>query len=99
MLSERFNEVISKRKAGFNSTLVSKQAKKMSRDEEIKARKEPVVKLMYQEFLKIILDFQLQEHEKFLSAFTQLFKSVDSDSNGILDENQFRELIVRMNVC
>ena len=43
-------------------------------------------KLVYADFLKIILDFQLQEHEKFLSRFTQLFKSVDHDNNGVIDE-------------
>jgi Ca2+-binding EF-hand superfamily protein len=38
------------------------------------------------------------EHEKFLSCFTQIFKSVDSDSNGIVDENEFRDLIIKMGV-
>lgn len=38
------------------------------------------------------------EHEKFLSSFTSLFKSVDTDSNGIIDENEFRDLIIKMGV-
>lgn len=46
----------------------------------------------------MVLDFQLQEHEKFLGRFTELFKHVDEDSNGIIDENQFRELITQMGV-
>jgi Ca2+-binding EF-hand superfamily protein len=46
----------------------------------------------------VVLDFQLQEHEKFLGRFTELFKHVDEDSNGIIDENQFRELITQMGV-
>ena len=48
--------------------------------------------------MKVILDFQLQEHEKFLSSFTSLFKEVDIDSNGIISEDEFKELIHRMNV-
>ena len=36
-------------------------------------------KLQYTDFKKIILDFQLQEHERFLIKFTNLFKSVDND--------------------
>lgn len=72
----------------------------MSRDEEIRQKKQEkqIYKLYYSEFLKIILDFQLQEHEKFLSPFTQVFKMTDQDSNGILDENEFRDLIIKMGV-
>jgi len=47
--------------------------------------------------VKVILDFQLQEHEKFLSAFTSLFKELDLDGNGILNEEDFRELLTRVN--
>ena len=45
-------------------------------------------------FLKCVLDFQLKEHEKFLAYFVQLFKKADSDRDGILDENQFRNLMI-----
>ena len=50
------------------------------------------------EFIKVILDFQLQEHERFLGEFNQLFKQVDQDHNGVINEGEFRELIVSMNV-
>lgn len=50
------------------------------------------------EFIKGILDFQLQEHERFLGEFNQLFKQVDQDHNGVINEGEFRELIVSMNV-
>ena len=43
-------------------------------------------KLMYSDLRKIILDFQLQEHERFLIKFTNLFKSVDRDQDGIISE-------------
>lgn len=55
-------------------------------------------KLSYVEFQKAILDFQLSEHEKFLQDFTQLFKQVDADHNGILNEDQLRELLSCMRV-
>ena len=48
---------------------------------------------MYADFQKVILDFQLFEHERFLRKFTKYFKAVDRDTNGVLDENEFRELI------
>lgn len=44
----------------------------------------------------MILDFQLSEHEKFLSEFTQLFKEVDRDRNGIIEELEFRALLREM---
>ena len=48
--------------------------------------------------MKVILDFQLQEHEKFLSQFNNLFKEVDSDHNGVINEEQFRTLILGMDM-
>ncbi|CDW87543.1 UNKNOWN [Stylonychia lemnae] len=109
-LTNRFLEIIDQRKLNrkennFHSsvplrTQEKSNTRKISRDEEIKQRRnvKQVSKLMYQEFLKIILDFQLLEHEKFLSCFTQIFKSIDTDSNGIIDENEFRDLIIKMGV-
>lgn len=55
-------------------------------------------KLTYAEFQKTILDFQLSEHEKFLYEFTQLFKQVDTDRNGIINEDEFRDLLQQMRV-
>lgn len=50
-------------------------------------------KLKFSLFLKTVLDFQLKEHEKFLSKFIQAFKRVDSDNDGILNEEQFVKLL------
>lgn len=46
----------------------------------------------------MILDFQLKSHEKFLKSFIQLFKQVDQDHNGIIDEAEFRELVDLMDI-
>ena len=43
-------------------------------------------KLKFNLFLKTVLDFQLKEHEKFLSKFITVFKQVDIDNDGILNE-------------
>lgn len=53
---------------------------------------------MYSDFVKVILDFQLQEHEKFLNSFTTLFKQIDTDNNGIISEDELKELLFRMQV-
>lgn len=42
--------------------------------------------LEYNIFQKVILDFQLRSHEKFLKNFVTLFRTVDKDINGIIDE-------------
>ncbi len=42
--------------------------------------------MLFSHFLKVILDFQLAEHEKYLAPFNEVFQRIDRDSNGILDE-------------
>lgn len=63
--------------------------KKLTREEALAKREnDRLVKgrIVFSEFLKILLDFQLQGHEKFLSNFLNLFKSIDADNNGIITE-------------
>ncbi len=55
-------------------------------------------RLPYNDFQKVILDFQLQEHEKFLYKFTQLFKECDQDNNGMINEDEFKMLMLKMGV-
>eukprot|EP01065_Artemidia_motanka_P025667 TRINITY_DN30644_c0_g1_i1.p1 TRINITY_DN30644_c0_g1~~TRINITY_DN30644_c0_g1_i1.p1 ORF type:complete len:709 (+),score=218.55 TRINITY_DN30644_c0_g1_i1:52-2127(+) len=47
----------------------------------------------YQDFVKVLLDFQLQGHERFLFKFVKLFKQYDSDKNGILHEDEFIQVL------
>ena len=42
--------------------------------------------LVFSEFLKVILDFQLAEHERYLAPFNRIFKQIDRDQNGVIDE-------------
>ena len=51
------------------------------------------ISVSYFTFLKIILDFQIKCRVNFLRKFTILFKSMDSDNNGILSENEFVNMI------
>jgi len=53
---------------------------------------------LYTDFNKIVLDFQLQEHERFIFKFVSLYKSIDEDRDGIIDEEQFRQMVYQMNV-
>ena len=74
------------------------QQKRMTREQANNQAQPKRVQLMYVDFQKVILDFQLFEHERFLRKFTKYFKAVDRDTNGVLDENEFRELIQNMQV-
>lgn len=40
----------------------------------------------YTLFQKVILDFQLKSHEKFLKTFLTYYRLVDKDNNGIINE-------------
>ena len=53
-------------------------------------------KLLYADFEKVILDFQLAEHQQFLMSFTSIFKHVDTGKHGVLNENQFILLLEMM---
>ena len=46
-----------------------------------------------------MLDFQLKSHEKYLRKFIALFKSVDTDTNGALNEMEFKQLTTLMSIC
>ena len=50
-------------------------------------------KLKFHVFMKCVLDFQLREHEKFLGHFIAMFKRVDQDKDGVINEVQFRDLM------
>jgi Ca2+-binding EF-hand superfamily protein len=50
----------------------------------------------FEDFLKILLDFQLAGHEKFLSKFRRLFREVDNDRNGVVNESEFRDMVLKM---
>ena len=74
---------------------------KMSREEvQTRKEKERLAKgrINYNDFLKLLLDFQLKGHEKFLSKFMGLFRRIDRDANGIVNEREFRELVASMDL-
>ena len=45
--------------------------------------------VLYSDFLKTLLDFQLRTHEKFLSPFLKIFRSLGNEKNGIINEEEF----------
>ncbi|GMH94408.1 hypothetical protein TL16_g12900 [Triparma laevis f. inornata] len=49
-------------------------------------------KMPYADFVKVLLDFQLLGHDRFLTKFRDRFYEVDKDNNGIINEEEFRML-------
>eukprot|EP01006_Ploeotia_vitrea_P024285 TRINITY_DN57056_c0_g1_i1.p1 TRINITY_DN57056_c0_g1~~TRINITY_DN57056_c0_g1_i1.p1 ORF type:complete len:843 (-),score=72.21 TRINITY_DN57056_c0_g1_i1:130-2658(-) len=49
--------------------------------------------IKYSDFSKVLLDFQLSGHDKFLAKFVKLFRQFDTDKNGIINEQEFRGLL------
>ncbi len=50
-------------------------------------------RIPFPDFQKVILDFQLKCHDKYLKNFIHVFKKIDLDNNGILSEEEFINLI------
>jgi hypothetical protein len=50
-------------------------------------------RIPFPDFQKVILDFQLKCHDKYLKTFIHVFKKIDLDNNGILSEDEFINLI------
>lgn len=55
-------------------------------------------KVEYKFFQKILQDYQIKSRDKYLKNFVRLFKKVDTDNNGILNEDEFINLLSSFNV-
>ena len=65
---------------------VANREKKVGRDGTFGSNEKEKMKIPFACFQKAMLDFQLKSHESFLRNFLVLFKQVDRDNNGIIDE-------------
>ena len=65
--------------------------------EEYKIPYKDFQKVCY-ELIQIILDFQLKSHDKYLRNFVYLFKRVDQDNNGIINEEEFLNMLQSINI-
>ncbi|EEH11761.1 EF hand protein, putative (macronuclear) [Tetrahymena thermophila SB210] len=98
-LIEKVKFYIDQNRSNTNLPSDNLSTKKVTREQLLAMQQEKEkFKIEYVIFQKIILDFQLKSHEKFLKKFILLFRSVDKDLNGVIDEEQFKELIDKMDV-
>ena len=101
-LEENFRNLIQARQISKNSARDGSRSgkRKMTREERIALiSQKDSDKLLFTEFMKAVLDFQLKEHEKFLYKLIMIFKQVDVDNNGVVNEDEFVELLRRMKIC
>lgn len=73
----------------FNSYF---QVKKQSRAELNNPIKEDL-EIQYKDFIRVILDYQIKCRVTYLKNLVNLFKELDTDENGILNENEFIQLV------
>ena len=68
----------------------------LEQNEKMKSNKD--LRILYFEFQRVLLDFQLKSHERYLRKFVNLFKEIDKDTNGLLNEEEFIQLIEMMKI-
>ena len=73
--------------------------RKLSREQELSVKKiiRDDARILFPEILACILEQQVLVHEQYLQKFNQLFKFCDFDGNGVLCEQEFRQLIGMLN--
>ena len=54
--------------------------------------------ILYTDFIKIVLDNHIRFRDKQLKRFVELFKSVDKNKDGSINEDEFKELVQKMNI-
>lgn len=89
---------IQDRIAELNVPSVRTAHRRMTREELMQLQRQRDRSIPFHEFQKIVLDFQLATHEKYIRKFVDLFKKVDGDTNGVINEEEFRRMIARMKV-
>ena len=53
----------------------------------------------YKDFVQLVCENQIENREKYLKKFVELFKKFDTDEDGILSEEEFLEMIKSIPYC
>jgi Ca2+-binding EF-hand superfamily protein len=53
----------------------------------------------YKDFIQLVCENQIQNRENYLKKFVELFKRFDTDEDGILNEEQFLEMLKTIPFC
>ena len=95
ILEEKVNDIIQKK--FYKSKLDTDR--KLTREEIIQLSKmKEEYNIPLKDLVKILHEFQIKLREKYLKNFVILFKNVDKDNNGIINEEEFVSLLYNMNI-
>ena len=74
--------------------------RKLSREEIFNISKlNEEMSIPYKDFLRLLCAYQIKNRDKYLKNFVQLFRKHDGDLDGILNENEFADLIRDIPFC
>lgn len=72
--------------------------RKLTRDELVNLnRGKEELKISFKEFQKILLDHHIKSKDRYLKNFVGLFKRYDTDNNGIVNEDEFVNILSSTN--
>ena len=95
ILEEKVNDIIQKK---FLKSKLDTE-RKLTREEIIQFSKmKEEYNIPLKDLVKILHEFQIKLREKYLKNFVILFKNVDRDNNGIINEEEFVSLLYNMNI-
>ena len=95
IIEEKVQDVIQKK--FFKSKLDTDR--KLTREEIIQlSRTKEEFNIPLKDLVKILHEFQIKLREKYLKNFVSLFKNVDKDNNGIINEEEFVSLLYNMKI-
>ena len=97
--TERFNNLTKKLNNNLTDIFLTDK-KKVTRDDITNINKLKFeVNIPYKDFIQIVCENQIQNREKYLKNFVNLFKRFDKDGDGVLNEEQFIDMIKAIPYC
>ena len=73
--------------------------KKLTREEIINLSKtKDEYNIPFKDLIKVLHEFQIKLREKYLKNFVIIFKKFDNDNNGIINEEEFINMLYNMNI-
>lgn len=94
-ISNTISNTITNTSTNFNNNGNQTTTKKLSREERFNLVNQMKMSnnILYKDFIKIVLDYHIRLRDKQLRNFVNLFRKIDKDKNGILNEEEFSELV------
>ena len=94
-ITNTISNTITNTSTNFNNNGSQTTTKKLSREERFNLVNQMKMNnnILYKDFIKIVLDYHIRLRDKQLRNFVNLFRKIDKDKNGILNEEEFSELV------